>query len=314
MRNIYLSILTAPVLAANSRGENEGNEGTIQTVVFEGEQRSLVKSEPMRYAMRQHIQDQFEERLLNRIHREDHFVEYADPDMLRLQEYEAASVKDRESLPKPYVDDDFLGGFKTVGKAKTGSKGKAKDGASSGRRGPLQVSPAISTAPWYGDVLSSFASPGAQRHSKGEDSTEEGKGDGKDKGVYSTPYGQQVHYTQYCYNVCLEVDRVLVPERIPLVLRTLIDLGTVGGNQSRYFNEYHADAIVVRVTDDLSGKINYCFDSGGAFTPRFRERVSSGRIDSSSLYLGGCSEAIEGSNSFATPEAALEAALEKLGL
>ncbi|EMM80859.1 hypothetical protein LEP1GSC037_0249 [Leptospira interrogans str. 2006001854] len=63
--HIFGTILTPHGVAANNRGENEGNLSTLQKLLWNGEVHSTVSGEAIRYALRETWMEDHEN-LLNR--------------------------------------------------------------------------------------------------------------------------------------------------------------------------------------------------------------------------------------------------------
>jgi CRISPR-associated protein Cst2 len=129
--HIFGTILTARAVAANNRGENEGNATTLQKVIRGGDLCTTVSSEAIRYAIREVWQTDGID--LNRVV-SHHGSEWTD------KEFKKGWEK--------YIDNDVLGFMHA--KKETNS-----------RRGILEIGRAVSVTPWPGTVSSNFSSPGS---------------------------------------------------------------------------------------------------------------------------------------------------------
>ena len=129
--HVFGTILTARSVAANNRGENEGNATTLQKVVRDGALYSTVSGEAVRYALR------------------EVWSEDDDLELNRVVSHRGSEWRDSEFKKgwEKYIDNDVR---YMHAKKETES-----------RRGVLEMSRAVSTTPWPGTVCANFASPGA---------------------------------------------------------------------------------------------------------------------------------------------------------
>ena len=127
--HLFGTILTAKSVAANNRGENEGNISTLQKIIRNGDVYTTVSAESIRYALRELWQMEDNQSVNRRI------------------TSTGLNWTDRGfTNPEKYIDDDVLG-FMRAGK-KTLS-----------RRGRLEITRAVSTCPWAGTLSFNVASP-----------------------------------------------------------------------------------------------------------------------------------------------------------
>ena len=157
---LYGNILTFYGVAANNRGENQGNITTLQKLLWQGETHTVVSSEAIRWAIRYYWQKASIP--VNRIWNDDlpseqnpHWqdpkfnpVEYIDDDLLGFFEAESAKKNtkdDNQQQPTPQEKDE------------SNKKPKPK-GTVTDRRGRLDVTRAISTTPYDGKVTFSSKS------------------------------------------------------------------------------------------------------------------------------------------------------------
>lgn len=257
-KHIFGMILTHQGIYANNRGESEGTTMTLQKVLQNGELFTTVSAEAIRYALREGWQAKGLK--TNRIIREN----------------VGSEIQDREfSNWHQYIDDDVMG-FMHARKETVA------------RRAALEVTRAISTTPWRGEIMQNFASPGSNpgiTHSN------------------PIPYAVEVHDTRYQFGFALtpeylgregpeassKLSKEDGKERLTHVLEAFLDLRRVGGNHSRYLTDYSPEAIVLRLTDDPAPRFLYCFgqDEHGSVNliPLLR-RVESGDVDAQELIVG----------------------------
>ena len=261
--HLFGNILTNYGTAANNRGENEGNITTLQKILWQGEVHSTVSAEAIRWALRYYWQTcgQYE---VNR-HWDD-----AQNDNF----WQNPNFDDRQ-----YIDDDVLGFMRaeaakseandeeepTEGKKK---KKSAPKGTATVKRGVLEVTRAVSTQPFAGDVT--FNAVSGQ---KGRTSL----------------YGTEVHATRYQYGFALTPDRLKDKSRIHAVLDGLTSLSKVGGNHSRFLYDFAPDSMVLRWTHDFSPRLLYCFveENGEISAPDLLRRIQAGDIDPKELWVAG---------------------------
>ncbi len=236
-KHLFGMVLTHQGIYANNRGENEGNTNTLQKVLRKGELFTTVSSESIRYALR----DIWQERKLplNRTSNDHRSCSFEKPDFENWH---------------THLDDDVLGFM------------HARQETLS-RRGILEITRAISTTAWRGEIMHNFASPGSNPAVSGND---------------PIPYAVEVHDTRYQYGFAatpehlgragLKDKDVLKPkekkERVQYILEGLINLRRVGGNHARYLTDFSPEVIVLRWTDDPVPRFLYCFgqDDHGSIT------------------------------------------------
>ena len=247
--HLFGAVLTPEGVASNNRGENAGNVSTLQKLLRRGETYTTVSAEAIRFALREHWTA--EGLPLNRQVDADGNTEWADTSF------------DKWSS---HVDDDVLG-FMDAKKETTK------------RRGRLEVSRAISTRPWSGDVMFNVASPGAHaRELKNP-----------------IPYSVEVHHTRYQYTFGLTPSALHDPKRALAVLDGLANVHRVAGNHSRYLYDFAPDAIVLRWTHDPVPRLMYCFEeaeTGEVTVDKLVAALRSGDVAPNEIVVGG--EPVEG--------------------
>src|SRR5437879_2914382 len=156
--HLFGAVLTAKGTAANNRGENEGTVSTLQKIIRNGEVYTTVSAEAIRYALREVWQADATLQL-NR---------WVSPHGSKWEDTEFEQWAD-------HIDDDVLG-FMHARKETIG------------RRGILEITRAISTTPWNGELSHNFASPKANpavTHNN------------------PIPYAVEEHHTRYQYGFAL---------------------------------------------------------------------------------------------------------------
>lgn len=258
--HLFGNILTGYGTAANNRGENEGNITTLQKLLWKGEVHTTVSAEAIRWALRYYWQTSEGDYEVNRRWNDDK----------NDNDWQNTSFDD-----ELFIDDDVLG-FMSAEAAKEeatdeakakGKKSKPK-GMTTAKRGVLEVTRAVSTTPYVGDIT--FNSKSGQKGS-------------------TSLYGTEVHATRYQYGFALTPDRLKDKSRIIAVLKGLTSLGEVAGNHSRFLYDFSPDSLVLRWTHDFSPRFLYCFEEeeGNISFPELVRRVEAGDINANELWIAG---------------------------
>ncbi|ABA23099.1 CRISPR-associated autoregulator, Cst2 family [Trichormus variabilis ATCC 29413] len=285
MFHLFGNILTSYGTAANNRGENEGNTTTLQKLIWKGEVHSTVSSEAIRWALRYYWQnagypvnrrwDENAQPVPDHILQDPNFddIRFIDDDVLGFMQAEAAkveaAVESEVEIQNSTQDEDKK---LSQGKEKETAKRKRKEkpkGKITTRRGVLEVTRAVSTIPYAGDLTFN-----AMSGKKGRTS------------LYST----EVHATRYQYGFALTPNSLKDKSRINAVLDSLISIGEVAGNHARFLYDFSPDSIILRWTHDFSPRLLYCFEEDelrNISTPDLVRRVESGDIDPKELWIGG---------------------------
>ncbi len=276
-KHLFGSILTSYGIAANNRGETEGNLTTLQKVLWHGETHSTVSAEAIRWAIRYYWQTR---------------AEGGDVALETNRFWDDASEDNRwkdsswsgwrsGSNAKTYIDDDVLGFMLAEAARQEGNEDE--EGAESGgvrrskrrsrgtitkRRGVLEITRAISLSPFVGDQTFN-----AKSGEKGSTSL----------------YSAEVHATRYQFGFAMTPQRLHDPQRLAPTLEALAALGEVAGNHSRFLFDFSPESIVLRYTDDPAPRMLYSFDEDdGKITiePLLR-RLHSQDIDARDVIVGG---------------------------
>ena len=251
--HVFGAILTGTGIAANNRGETEGNISTLQKLLWKGQVHTTVSAEAIRWAIRYYWQ--MEDIKVNRIWNEDN------------QDHEWQDINWdgwKEENGNTYIDDDLLGFMRAQAGKTEGEKGTADK-----RRGCLEIARAISTTPFSGDLTFN-----AKSGEKGRTSL----------------YGTEVHSTRYQYGFALTPERLRRKDRALQAIDALVNLGEVAGNHSRFLFDFSPESIVLRITDDPAPRILYCFeenDRGEINASELVRKVQVGDIEPSEIFVGG---------------------------
>ncbi len=284
--HVFGAIVTQHGTAANNRGETDGNNTTLQKLLWHGSVHTTVSAEAIRFALRRRLA---ESEPTNRYWsdegakpqnawRDEKFASWAegdgyiDDDVLGFMSADAAKEdgSDVEAAPAE----------KPQGKA--GKAAKRPKGTATVRRSPLEVARPVSLIPWAGDRVFNAASPGATPcASKGGRAA-----------ANPVPYGAEVHATRYQYGFALTPGHLRKPERAGVAIRALAALGEVAGNHGRFLYDFSPDSLVLRVTHDPAPRLLYVFepdpdDARLVAAPALLARVRAGDIDPSELIVGG---------------------------
>ncbi|WP_027400803.1 type I-B CRISPR-associated protein Cas7/Cst2/DevR [Aphanizomenon flos-aquae] len=257
--HLFGNILTGYGTAANNRGENEGNITTLQKILWKGEVHTTVSAEAIRWALRYYWQTAGNGDEVNRRWDDD-----ANDNIWQDQNFD----------DNKFIDDDVLGfmraeGAKIEASDEPKQKGKkAPKGTTTAKRGVLEVTRAVSTTPFSGDLTFNSAS-------------------GK-KGRTSL-YGTEVHATRYQYGFALTPERLKDKSRIVGVLDGLSSLGEVAGNHSRFLYDFSPESLVLRWSHDFSPRILYSFEEndGEISIRELIRKVKNQDIEPEELWIGG---------------------------
>lgn len=259
--HLFGNILTSYGTAANNRGENEGNITTLQKIQWKNDIHTTVSAEAIRWALRYYWQTVCDDYDVHRLWNDNK----NDNDW-----------QDKAYNDELFIDDDVLG-FMIAEAAKedgsdTPKKGKNKSkekGISIAKRGVLEVTRAVSTTPYLGDI------------------TFNAKSGTKDK---TSLYGTEVHATSYQYGFALTPSRLKDKSRIIPVLDGLTSLREVGGNHSRFLYDFSPASIVLRWTHDFAPRILYSFkedEEGNISVPELLRRIENEDINPKELWIAG---------------------------
>lgn len=281
--HIFGSIITHKGIAANNRGETEGNITTLQKIIWNGEIHTTVSAEALRWAIRYYWQTQIPEALLRR----------------RWDDQREEYIENSDFDPKKYIDDDVLGFMKAEGaktetnaaeqsstneeteaptkenkkekkpKRSVGQTNKQEKGTINKRRGVLEVCRALSLDPFAGDI------------------TFNARAGTKDK---NSLYGTEIHATRYQYGFALTPSRLHDQNRKISVVQAILSMGEVAGNHSRFLYDFSPESVILRATHDPSHRLLYCFtsdNSGNIQAEKLRQAIESRDVSPEEIVVGG---------------------------
>ena len=167
--------------------------------------------------------------------------------------------------PETYLDDDVMGYMLAEG-AKT-EAGEEK-GKTTKRRGVLEVTRAVSLTPYAGDITFN-----AKAGTKGKTSL----------------YGAEIHATRFQYGFAMTPERLYKKARSVDALQAILALGEVAGNHSRYLYDFSPESIAIRIGQDPSPRLLYCYEQDGeeVTAPKLLRAVQVGDIAPGELIVGG---------------------------
>lgn len=277
-KHLFGLVLTPLGVAANNRGETEGNTTTLQKLVWRGEVHTTVSAEAIRAAIRRRWQEDglqvnrtWVEETRSHTWHDEHFSDGG----------------------QSFIDDDVLGFMSARAAAQEGNEGNEEEeaaapaggrqrrqrarGTTDARRARLEVTRAVSLDPWPGDVTFNAASPGA---------TPAASRTGRDP----VPYAAEIHSTRYQYGFALTPDDLYNRERAVAVLDAIVNLNRVAGNHARFLFDFSPESLVLRWTDDPAPRFLYAFERDGEGAIRLRrlvDLVEVGDIAPGELWVAG---------------------------
>jgi CRISPR-associated protein Cst2 len=265
--HLFGLVVTPHGVAANNRGENEGNITTLQKILWNGEVYTTVSAEAIRFAIRKYWQSQGTKVALNRTwddaESENH---WDDPQFAQWADH---------------IDDDVLGFMSATAAKEEGNEaengGARARGTIRKRRARLEITRSISLTPFAGDITFNAASPGA---------TPSASRTGRDP----VPYGTEVHATRYQYGFALTPESLQKPSRAISVVQAIFSLASVAGNHARFLFDFAPESVVLRWTSDFAPRILYGFESspdGRVTCPTILRRIESGDLNPSEMVIGG---------------------------
>jgi CRISPR-associated protein Cst2 len=258
-KHLFGLICTPYGIAANNRGENDGNITTLQKLLWNGEVHTTVSAEAIRWAIRYYWQ-----RKGLAVNREwledDNDHRWNDPRWLAWTDPNGKG----KGVAKR-IDDDALG-YMVAEAAK--EDGSDAPGSAIKRRGPLEVTRAISLTPFAGDITFNAKSGNKTNTSL---------------------YGTEVHATRYQYGFGLTPRHLHNPASSLDVVDAVAGLSEVAGNQSRFLYDFSPEAVIFRWTDDFAPRMLYGFavdDKGRLDLPSVIGRLDNGDLDPCELVVG----------------------------
>lgn len=307
-KHLFGLIATPYGAAANNRGENEGNITTLQKLLWKNEIHTTVSAEAIRWALRYFWQKRDGDKTVNRQWSDDtaehtwqdqtwapwtsndetiqEQATFIDDDVMGFMLAEAANTDGNDEVDslkadRKKIDEQLKAMSKEEKKSEQGksleqqkkeltakidvrSKGKTDK-----RRGALEVTRAISLAPFAGDITFN-AKSGTKTN--------------------TSLYGTEVHATRYQYGFALTPQSLRVPARVLDVVDAVAGLCEVAGNQSRFLYDFAPESIVFRWTEDFAPRMLYGFEMDAEANlsfPAILKKVADGDIDAAEMVIGG---------------------------
>jgi CRISPR-associated protein Cst2 len=272
-KHLFGLVLTPLGVAANNRGETEGNTTTLQKLVWRGAVHTTVSAEAIRAAIRRRWQEEglpvnrtWVDETRSHTWQDEHFGDggrsFIDDDVLGFMSARAAA---QEANPEEATE------------PAGGRQRRRARGTTDARRARLEVTRAVSIDPWPGDVTFNAASPGA---------TPTASRTGQDP----VPYAAEIHSTRYQYGFALTPDDLHRRERALAVLDAIAKLSRVAGNHARFLFDFSPESLVLRWTDDPAPRLLYAFERDGDGTVRLRrlvDLVEAGDVAAEELWVAG---------------------------
>ena len=223
--HLFANLITAQGVAANNRGETEGNRTTLPKVFWNGRLHVSVSAEAIRWAIRYFWQNEGLE--VNRLWDESNQTnEFQEP----------------KFNAQTYVDDDVLG-YKL---ARAGAGGDV-----SKRRGALEVTRAVS--------LESADKIQITFNSKSGDKGKKGKKDEDSERARTSIYSTESIATRFQWGLAITPQRLIVPERIISVIESVTKISNVGGNHARFLYDFSPESVIFRWTHHPVPQFLNCF-------------------------------------------------------
>jgi CRISPR-associated protein Cst2 len=307
-KHLFGLIVTPYGAAANNRGENEGNITTLQKLLWKNEIHTTVSAEAIRWALRYFWQKKNGNDSVNRRWNEETAEHdwqdqtwsswtstdeaeqekptFIDDDVMGFMLAEAANTDGNDQLDSLKAERKKIEAqLKAMSKEERKSEhGKSLEqqkkeltakidvlskGKTDKRRGALEVTRAISLAPFAGDITFN-AKSGTKTN--------------------TSLYGTEVHATRYQYGMALTPQSLRVPERALDVVEAITGLCEVAGNQSRFLFDFAPESVVFRWTEDFAPRMLYGFEMDSEANlsfPSILKKVADGDIDASEMVIGG---------------------------
>lgn len=254
--HLFGNIITPRGVAANNRGETEGNRTTLPKVFWGDRLHVAVSAEAIRWAIRYFWQMTGCE--VNRVWDEDE---------------QTFDFVNQDFDPKKYIDDDVMG-YMYAKKGKGGSVTK--------RRGALEVTRAVSlqTADKIEITFNSI-------------SRDKGKTGGKDEAAEkarTSIYSTETITTRFQYGMAITPKNLKEQTRITQVVEAITKLSNVGGNHGRFLYDFSPESVIFRWTHHPVPQFLYCFEQPDADTltaPRLKQLIECEEIPASEIWIFG---------------------------
>lgn len=254
--HLFANVITSQGVAANNRGETEGNRTTLPKVFWNRRLHVSVSAEAIRWAIRYFWQNQ--ELEVNRIWDE----------LTQTNEFQEPKFN-----AETYIDDDVLGYM--IARAGQG-------GDVSKRRGALEVTRAVS--------LESADKIQITFNSKSGDKGRKGSKDESSERARTSIYSTETITTRFQWGLAITPQRLVIPQRIENVVEGVAKLANVGGNHARFLYDFSPESAIFRWTHHPVPQFLYCFEQPEAdvlTSPRLVQLVECEEIPAAEIWIFG---------------------------
>lgn len=258
--HLFGNIITARGVAANNRGETEGNRTTLPKVFWGDKLHVAVSAEAIRWAIRYYWQ-------MMKIPVNRKWIEEDQDIELTLKEEKV------KYDPAAFIDDDVMGYMD----AKPG-----KGGETVKRRGLLEVTRAVSLQSAERIEITFNSKSGKKGKKGGQDSQAEQ--------ARTSIYSTETITTRFQYGLAITPERLAVHERVLDVVNAVTKLANVGGNHARFLFDFSPESAIFRWTHHPVPQFLYCFEQPDADTltaPRLRQLVECEEIPAEEIWIFG---------------------------
>jgi CRISPR-associated protein Cst2 len=230
--HLFGNLITPRGVAANNRGETEGNRTTLPKVYWGNKLHVSVSAEAIRWAIRYFWQTQ--NCSVNRLWIE----EKQDTDWLG-----SPNNPSERFDPQAYIDDDVLGYME----AKPGKGQEVRK-----RRGALDVTRAVSLES-ADKIEITFNSRSGKKGKKGG-------GNAESEAARTSIYSTETITTRFQWGFALTPERLITPTRVLDVLSAVTKLANVGGNHARFLYDFSPESCIFRWTHHPVPQFLFCFE------------------------------------------------------
>lgn len=258
--HLFGNIITSRGVAANNRGETEGNRTTLPKVFWGDKLHVSVSGEAIRWAIRYYWQ--MMDIPVNRQWLEEN------QDIKLILENEKSKYD-----PAQFIDDDVMGYMD----AKPG-----KGNETVKRRGALEVTRAVSLQSAERIEITFNSKSG----SKGKKGGKDAKAEQAKISIYST----ETITTRFQYGFAITPQRLVKSERVLDVVNAITKLANVGGNHARFLFDFSPESVIFRWTHHPVPQFLYCFEQPDADTltaPRLQQLIECEEIPPEEIWILG---------------------------
>ncbi len=291
--HLFGNLITARGIAANNRGETEGNCTTLPKVFWGDKLHVSVSAEAIRWAIRYYWQvmgipvnrqwieeDQDIELVLAQDEpNKDKPNKDKPKDEPNKDKPKDKSNKDKPKYdPKRFIDDDVMGFMD----AKPGKGNEAIK-----RRGALEVTRAVSLQSAE-KIEITFNSRSGKKPKKGAKNQDNQNIDNQlaRTSIYST----ETITTRFQYGLAITPERLTEPKRILNVVEAVTKLANVGGNHARFLFDFSPESAIFRWSHHPVPQILHCFEQPEAdilTAPRLCQLIECEEIPAEDIWIFG---------------------------